>query len=88
MSSIQLPDSLESIDKCAFVDCDSLTNITIPKNVSSIGSNAFGYKVEKDTFVKGNDMTITGNILMIRIRSIPSHLIRWIRSRLQILPFR
>lgn len=47
MSSIQLPDSLESIDKCAFVDCDSLTNITIPKNVSSIGSNAFGYKVEK-----------------------------------------
>ena len=61
MSSIQLPDSLESIDKCAFVDCDSLKNITIPKNVSSIGSNAFGYKVEKDTLVKGNDMTITGN---------------------------
>ena len=38
---IDLPDSLTLIDWVAFKDCTSLTSITIPKNVSSIGGFVF-----------------------------------------------
>ncbi|MGN1304640.1 MAG: leucine-rich repeat protein [Oscillospiraceae bacterium] len=36
-----MPEGLTSIGNCAFYDCDSLEEITIPETVKSIGSSAF-----------------------------------------------
>ena len=33
----------------AFIDCTSLTNVTIPASVTDIGDEAFGYFYEKST---------------------------------------
>ena len=36
-----IPDSVTSIEDCAFESCDALTSITIPDSVTSIGDRAF-----------------------------------------------
>jgi hypothetical protein len=36
-----IPNSVTSIEKCAFYDCYDLTSITIPEGVTSIGDDAF-----------------------------------------------
>jgi hypothetical protein len=41
LKEIELPESLNTIDGDAFCGCSSLLNITIPKNVKTIGKNAF-----------------------------------------------
>ena len=41
LSSVVLPEGLETIGKWAFYECTSLTNITIPSTVISIGKSAF-----------------------------------------------
>lgn len=41
ISDISIPNSVKSIGKLAFADCEKLTSITIPSNVESIGVNAF-----------------------------------------------
>ena len=41
-----LPEGVESIGKEAFLVCDELKQISIPKSVKTIGKNAFGYTVE------------------------------------------
>ncbi len=41
LTSITIPDSVTSIEYCAFQGCSSLTSITIPNSVTSIGYNAF-----------------------------------------------
>ena len=41
MTSITIPNSVTSIDKCAFSNCTKLTSITIPNSVTSIGTLAF-----------------------------------------------
>lgn len=43
MKNITIPNSITSIDYCAFRYCSSLTSITIPDSVTSIGGNAFYY---------------------------------------------
>lgn len=43
LSSMILPDSIISIGHYSFEACGSLTNIIIPKNVKTIGNNAFIY---------------------------------------------
>ena len=40
-AAITLPDGLESIGRCAFQSCASLTAIDIPSSVTSIGASAF-----------------------------------------------
>ncbi len=37
LESVKLPDSLETIERCAFWLCDNLARLEIPKNVKSIG---------------------------------------------------
>ena len=51
---------MSSIGKTSFVNCDSLKNVTIPKNVSLIDANAFGYNLNNDTLTKNDVITITG----------------------------
>lgn len=41
IESVTLPDSLTTIEKNAFYNCEKLKSVTIPKNVSSIGLAAF-----------------------------------------------
>lgn len=41
IKSIDIPDSVTSINNSAFLSCDSLTSVTIPDSVTSIGRNAF-----------------------------------------------
>jgi len=43
MTSITIPDSVTSIEECAFSYCTSLTSVTIPNSVTSIGNEAFQY---------------------------------------------
>lgn len=38
-----LPDTVKKIGDGAFIGCENLASITIPKSVSSIGKKAFGY---------------------------------------------
>ncbi len=45
--SITIPDSVTNISDCAFLDCLSLKEISIPESVSHIGVNAFGVYTEK-----------------------------------------
>lgn len=41
MESVTLPDSLTTIEKNAFYNCEKLKSVTIPRNVSTIGLAAF-----------------------------------------------
>lgn len=41
LSSIELPDSVETIGNQAFYQCTSLTNITLPANLITIGDSCF-----------------------------------------------
>ena len=41
VKEIIIPDSVSSIEKCAFAGCSSLVNIEIPNSVTSIGEDAF-----------------------------------------------
>ena len=41
MTSVNIPDSVTSIDDLAFAYCTSLTSATIPDSVTSIGNDAF-----------------------------------------------
>lgn len=41
IESVTLPDSLTTIEKNAFYNCEKLKSVTIPQNVSSIGLAAF-----------------------------------------------
>jgi hypothetical protein len=42
LTSITIPESLQTIGEGAFSLCRSLTSITIPEGVKTIGENAFG----------------------------------------------
>ncbi len=66
LTSVQLPNSITSIDNSTFSGCSSLTSITIPNNVTSIGDWAFyncssltninfkGTKAQWNSISKGN----------------------------------
>ena len=47
---IQIPESVKSIEECAFADCTSLTSVTIPNSVTSLRDCAF-YKCNSLTSV-------------------------------------
>ena len=41
LTSVDIPDSVTSIDSYAFASCFGLTSVTIPDGVTSIGDYAF-----------------------------------------------
>lgn len=43
LTSVNIPDSVTTIEVGAFYDCSSLTSVTIPDSVTSIGNHTFGY---------------------------------------------
>ena len=42
IKSILLPNTIESIEDCAFLFCNNLSSLTIPENVTSIGAGVIG----------------------------------------------
>ncbi len=58
MKSIELPNSLETIDDTAFRYCSSLENIVIPENVKSIGQTAFRDCISLKTVENYSNQTI------------------------------
>ena len=46
--TVNLPDSMISIGKGAFLNCYTLFSVSIPASVTSIGENAFGYYYDYD----------------------------------------
>ena len=52
---------MTTVDKNAFLDCDNLTNVTIPDSVTTIGNQAFGYQTNNDMSTsKKDNFQITG----------------------------
>lgn len=41
VTSVSIPERVESIGLCAFWNCSGLTSVTIPQSVTSVGANAF-----------------------------------------------
>ncbi|MEE1171118.1 MAG: leucine-rich repeat protein [Ruminococcus sp.] len=60
LKSIVFPETLERIESNAFLNAP-MSNISIPSNVTYIGTHAFGYNSGYDaTYVKQSDVTIYG----------------------------
>ena len=59
LSSIEFPDTLQSIGKDAFIST-SLTEVVIPNSVEKIGQNAFKYCAELTTVTIGSGVTTFG----------------------------
>ena len=59
LSSIEFPDTLQSIGKDAFIST-SLTEVVIPNRVEKIGQNAFKYCEELTTVTIGSGVTTFG----------------------------
>ncbi|MCR5526897.1 MAG: leucine-rich repeat domain-containing protein [Lachnospiraceae bacterium] len=62
ISSIKLPDSLKEIDKLSFSGNDSLKSVTIPANVTTLGSNCFDIcgSLETVTFAGDKNLIYIG----------------------------
>lgn len=60
LGSVKFGKSLTNISDEAFVKCDKLLNLTVPKNVETVGNNAFGYtyQTNEDDLEKINDIQI------------------------------
>ena len=61
LTSIEIPNSVTSIDYGAFWNCTGLTSITIPNSVTSIDYNAFRGCTGLTSIVIGNSVTSIGN---------------------------
>jgi hypothetical protein len=57
-----LPNNLNYLQKTAFIYCKSLTSITIPGSVISIGTNAFAscFNLTSVTFAEGSNISNFG----------------------------
>ena len=56
ISSVQLPESLKTIGKSAFLQCENIREVQIPKGVEFLGDDAFGGCLALEKF------TILGNV--------------------------
>ena len=66
LTSVEIPEGVESIGSYTFADCGSLTSVTIPNTVTSIGGSAFNNtawltnKQAENPLVIVNDIVING----------------------------
>ena len=54
LTSINIPDSVTTIGKEAFIRCYSLTSINIPNSVTMIGNDAFSFCIYNHRTTKTN----------------------------------
>ena len=60
-SIVEIPNSVTSIEDCAFYNCDGLTSIEIPNSVTSIGEKAFYDCSELRSIIIPNSVTSIGD---------------------------
>ena len=58
--SVVVPEGYESVGESAFADCESLTTVTLPSTLTSIGNSAFEYSA-----ISALDLTVCPNITAI-----------------------
>lgn len=78
LSSITLPDSLESISSDAFTSCYNLKSIVIPANVKTINNMAFDHCSGLSVYFRGNAPTVTA--AGSELRSFPTDTILYYRA--------
>lgn len=61
INSVQIPNTVISIDYCAFLRCSSLNSIEIPSSVVSISSSAFKYCCDLISVTIPNSVTSIGS---------------------------
>ena len=59
LKSITISDSVTSIRKYAFYNCNNLTSVTIPSSVTGIGEGAFEYCVNLKIVINYSNLTIS-----------------------------
>ncbi len=66
LTSVTLPDTLQTIGAYTFYDCDSLTSITLPENITSIGDGTFrdcSYLTEINYNIPSlSDLSVTNSV--------------------------
>ena len=72
LTSIEIPDSVTSIDDSAFLDCNSLTSCTIGSGVTSIDQNAFQNCTGLTSIDIPSGVTSIGNYTFSSCRSLTS----------------
>ena len=75
ITSITIPDSVESIGNNAFADCISLTSITIPDSVENIGNYAFTECTSLTNITIPNSVKSIGNLAFFDCESLMSIII-------------
>ncbi len=58
VTSIQLPNTLKEIGKCAFFGCANITTISVPETVIRIESNAFGWCKNLNYLYLGKNLSL------------------------------
>ena len=71
-----IPNSVTSIERCAFYDCSGLTSITIPNSVTSIGSRAFYDCSGLTSITIPNSVTSIGNDAFAHCISLTSIVVK------------
>ena len=72
LTSITIPNSVESIGYSAFNECIGLTSVTIPNSVTSIGENAFADCESLTSITIPNSVESIGETAFVRCESLTS----------------
>ena len=68
IKSVEIPDSVTSIEYRAFFDCQALTSITIPDSVTSIGESVFVHCISLKSITIPDSVTSIGNAALYNTR--------------------
>ena len=69
---LNIPDGTTEIEECAFVKCESLSDVTIPNSVTQIGTGAFAYCSSLLNLTIPESVTRIGPRAFSRCRSLTS----------------
>ena len=72
ISSIIIPDSIESIEDKAFLNCENLKSIIIPNSVKSIGDSAFEFCESLKSIIIPDSVESIGNDAFAHCKSLKS----------------